>query len=228
MIDLLKEVQKIQDFRWIRLLYLHPAHLTFEIIDELAKIKKLCHYFDIPIQHINDDILKDMNRHTDKAHIISILSHIRKRIPDAVLRTSLITGFPGEDVKRFNELLRFIQEMKFDKLGVFSYSPEEGTTAADLPKQVTPKTADRRRDKIMALQQAISAENLVRFIGKELEVIIDNESKEDGYQWEARSEYDAPDIDGIVYIKQSNRNIGDIVKVKIIDSLEYDLIAEEV
>jgi len=228
LIDLLKEVQKIQDFRWIRLLYLHPAHLTFEIIDELAKIKKLCHYFDIPIQHINDDILKDMNRHTDKAHIISILSHIRKRIPDAVLRTSLITGFPGEDVKRFNELLRFIQEMKFDKLGVFSYSPEEGTTAADLPKQVTPKTADRRRDKIMALQQAISAENLVRFIGKELEVIIDNESKEDGYQWEARSEYDAPDIDGIVYIKQSNRNIGDIVKVKIIDSLEYDLIAEEV
>ncbi len=228
LIDLLHEIHKIEGLKWIRLLYLHPAHINFEMLDELAKMPKLCHYFDIPIQHINDEILTSMNRHTNKAHIISVLKYIRKIMPDAVLRTSLITGFPGEDIKKFNELIKFIEDIKFDKLGVFSYSPEEGTPAIDFPKQITQKTAEKRRDKIMMLQQVISTDNLIKFIGQKLDVIIEKESAEAGYQWEARSQYDAPDIDGIVYVVKANAQIGDIIRVKIVESWEYDLVAEEI
>jgi len=226
LIQLIKSIHEIEGIQWIRLLYLHPAHLSLEMIDEIALLPKLCHYFDIPLQHINDEILQKMNRHTNKAHILSVLNHIRQKMPDAVLRTTFITGFPGEDTKKFNELLRFIKEIRFDKLGAFAYSPEEGTPAIDFENQVKPKTAENRKDRIMMLQQEISAQNLEKFINREIEVIIEKKSQDKGFQWEGRSRYDAPEIDGIVYITKANAKVGDIIKARVIETWEYDLVAE--
>jgi ribosomal protein S12 methylthiotransferase len=226
LIDLLKELHKIPEFEWIRLLYLHPAHLSLEMIDEIAKLPKVCHYFDIPLQHINNEILTAMNRKTSKEHIISLINHIRECMPDAVIRTTFITGFPGEDVKKYNELVNFIKEIRFDKLGVFAYSPEEGTPAATMEKAVSKKTAQNRSDKIMALQQEISSENLDRFLNQEIEVIIERKASDPGFKYEGRSRYDAPEIDGMVYITKGQAKIGEIVRVKIIEAWEYDLVGE--
>ncbi len=226
LIPLLQKIHEIEGFQWIRLLYLHPAHLTIEMIDEIAKMPKICHYFDIPLQHINDEILTAMNRKTTKAHIISLINHIRKVMPDAVIRTTFITGFPGEDVKKFNELLSFIKETRFDKLGAFAYSPEEGTPAIDLDKRATFKTAEKRRDKIMMIQQDISSENLNKFNDQVIEVLIEKRSDDPGFQWEGRSQYDAPEIDGCIYISKGYAKIGNIVKARVIETWEYDCVAE--
>ena len=226
LIDLIKAIHAIDKISWIRLLYLHPAHITETFIDELALLPKICPYFDIPLQHINDNILNAMNRHVTKARIIEILNYIKFKLPEAVIRTTFITGFPGEDRKIFNELLRFIQEFNFGRLGAFDFSPEEGTLAEKMENQISKRTAQNRKDKIMAIQQTISIEYLNRFVDKEIEVIIEKESIEPGIKYEGRSRFDAPEIDGIVFITKGKAKIGDIVNVMISESWEYDLVGE--
>jgi len=221
--ELLRKLHDIAELKWIRVLYLHPAQLNSEIIDTIAHLPKICKYFDIPLQHINDDLLKSMNRKTTLAKIRDLFKEIRSKIPEAVFRTSLITGYPGETFSRFKQLKQFLEEQKILRVGIFSYSRETGTVAADLPKQVTDKTALKRKDELMTVQQNISAELLSHYIGKKLKVIIDRRSESADYKYEGRSYFDAPEIDGTVFISQGNAEVGDIVEVEIIDSWEYDL-----
>jgi len=218
---LLKELVEISADSWIRLLYFHPANLNRDVIKAIRDNKNICRYIDLPIEHISDSILKRMARRTSKKDIISLIEYIRKEIPDTAIRTSLITGFPGETEKEFRELLAFIKEMRFERLGVFKYSREEGTIAYDYKNQVPEKEKQRRFDEIMSLQQEISRDVNERFKGKKLKVLIE-EKREDCYL--ARTEYDAPEVDGLVYVKGENLKIGDFVDVRIIDTYEYDLV----
>jgi len=222
--ELLERLHKLEGFEWIRVLYLHPAHITSDIIETIARLPKLCKYFDIPLQHISDDILNDMNRKVTSKQITEIFDEIRSKIPEAVLRSSFIVGYPGETFKKFQELKQFIQDQKIMRLGVFCYSQEDGTAAAKLPKQVSRKTSQKRKDEIMALQQDISTQLLSNYIGKKIKVIIDQESEYDDYLYEGRSWFDAPEIDGTVFISGGKAKIGEIVDVEIYDSWEYDLI----
>ena len=226
--ELLQEISKIKEIKWIRFLYSYPEGITDELIDVVAKNKKIAKYFDIPIQHISNPILKKMNRKTTKEKIEELISKIRNKIPDVVLRTSLIVGFPGETKENFEELLQFVNTVKFDKLGVFPYSKEEGTPASRMPEQIHGNTKKARYNKIMQKQQIISKNNLEKRIGKKYEVLIEDLSFDEKY-FIARTMQDVPEIDGIVYIKnesEKNINIGDVVLVKVIDVKEYDLIAE--
>ena len=234
LITLLTEIENLNLFRWIRLLYLHPAHLTEEIIVGLTGLKTLLPYFDIPLQHISTEILDKMNRKIDKETIINRLNYLREKFPTAAIRTTFITGFPGETKLHFKELENFIKEFKFTRLGVFTYSLEEGTPAYDLPNKVSKQTAQRRKDKLMSIQQDISAEIMRSYIGQTIEVIVDEHKKptptdkrDSFYSVLARSYNDAPEIDGNVYIAKSKAKPGDIVKVKITEALMYDLIGVE-
>ncbi|MBN2828995.1 MAG: 30S ribosomal protein S12 methylthiotransferase RimO [Candidatus Cloacimonetes bacterium] len=224
--ELLKKLEAIEGFQWIRLLYMHPAHITDELIRVIAESSKVLPYFDIPLQHSASSILKVMNRKITASAQRDVLLKIKKAIPDAVIRTTFISGFPGETDSDHQQLLAFIQEMKFGRLGVFTYSPEESTPAAKLKGKVPTKTAIARKDEIMMIQQAISEEFMASFIGKEIPVIIDKESEEDGILYEGRTKYDAPEIDGAVFIVSGNAEVGEIVTVRIIDSWEYDLVGE--
>ncbi|PID29653.1 MAG: 30S ribosomal protein S12 methylthiotransferase RimO [Candidatus Cloacimonadota bacterium] len=224
--ELLEKLNEIKGFEWIRVLYLHPAHLTEKIVDKMAELNKVIPYFDIPLQHINNDLLKSMNRHTNKEHILNILNYIRKTLPEAVIRTTFIVGYPGESFAKYKELRDFIKIAKFEKLGVFAYSPEEGTPAYEFPKQVSRKTAQKRCDELMSIQQEISENYLTGLIGKKIPVIIERKSESEDFSWEGRSIFDAPEIDGIVYVISGNYCIGDIVKLSVTDAWEYDLIAE--
>ena len=229
--DLLQKLCKIEGIKWIRFLYSYPEDITEELIDVVAVNNKIAKYFDIPIQHISDSILKKMNRKTTKKDIIDLLNKIRNKIPNVTLRTSLIVGFPGESKENFEELLEFIKWAKFDKLGVFTYSKEEGTPAAKLPNQIHGNTKKARYKKAMTLQQEISRQNLQRKIGNECEVLIENISFDKKY-YIGRTMQDVPDIDGLVYIKnkqesdKTNNKINKFVKCKITDVSDYDLIAE--
>ncbi len=226
--ELLQEISKIEEIKWIRFLYSYPEGITDELIEEVAKNKKIAKYFDIPIQHISNPILKKMNRRTSKEKIEELINKIRSKIPNVVLRTSLIVGFPGETKENFEELLQFVNDAKFDKLGVFQYSKEEGTPASRLPQQIHGNTKKARYNKIMLKQQAISKENLEKRIGKKYEVLVENMSFDNKY-FIARTMQDAPEIDGVVYIKNENtKNIqlGEFKLVKVIGVNEYDLIAE--
>jgi len=224
--DLLHELHKIEELQWIRILYLHPAHITSKLIDTISELTKVCNYFEIPIQHINDEILASMNRKVTKKRIIDIISEIRVKIPDAVIRTTLITGYPGETEEKYQELKDFIITTKFERLGAFSYSREEDTPAFDLTDQVDEEIAELRKDELMQIQQDISEEFLAGLVGKEIDVIIDKVSNVESFAYEGRSYFDSPEIDGIVFITVGNAEIGNIVKVKIIDAWEYDLVAE--
>ncbi|MDD3050660.1 MAG: 30S ribosomal protein S12 methylthiotransferase RimO [Candidatus Cloacimonetes bacterium] len=224
--ELLQLLHQIENFKWIRVLYLHPAHLTSEIIDTIAALPKVCKYFEVPLQHINDTILQKMNRKITKENTMNRLSEIRTKIPDAVIRTTFIVGFPGETDKRFTELKDFIVNQKFLRMGVFTYSREENTPADKLSGFISAKKAQIRKDELMSIQQEISTELLSEFIGRELEVIIDTELNEGDFRFAGRTQYDAPDIDGLVYIQNGNLRIGDLVKVRIVDSWEYDLVGE--
>ena len=226
LVELLYKLDELNLFKWIRLLYLHPAHLSRQMILDFSRIKSLLPYFDIPLQHINDAILKSMNRKISKNDTLSILQYIKELIPQAAIRTTFITGFPGEGKSEYLELKKFISEFKFTRLGVFTYSQEEGTPAYNYESQVKKTTAQNRKDRLMAIQQQISEEIMSSFVGKEMEVIIDKFAVETSYKYEGRSYLDAPDIDGTVFITEGNANIGDIVKVMITDSWEYDLIAK--
>lgn len=226
--ELLKEICKIDGIKWVRFLYAYPEGITDELINVVKNEEKICKYFDIPIQHISDEVLKRMNRKTSKKHIVKLIEKIKKEIPNVILRTSLIVGFPGETQKDFDELYDFVQQAKFDKLGVFEYSKEEGTPAYSMKNQIHHMTKKSRYNKIMKLQQEISKESLKRKIGTRMEVLIENISF-DGKYLVGRTRCDVPDIDGVVYIektKNNEKNINNFMDTEIIDVKEYDLIGK--
>ena len=235
--ELLEALSKIEGIKWIRFLYSYPEGITDELIELVANNPKIVKYFDIPIQHISDRILKKMNRKTNKEDIINLIKKIREKIPNVTLRTSLIVGFPGETKEDFQELYDFVEQTKFDKLGTFMYSKEDGTPAARLPEQIHGNTKKSRYNKIMSKQQEISKKLQEEKLGKTYQVLIENMSF-DGKYLVGRTMQDVPDIDGLVYIenkandeKNSNyKNIEDLlnrfINCDIIDISNYDLIAK--
>ncbi|WP_277218595.1 30S ribosomal protein S12 methylthiotransferase RimO [Peptoniphilus vaginalis] len=222
---LIKEISKIEDLKWIRVLYLYPDHFTEELIEEFKNNDKLVNYVDMPLQHISDDVLKRMNRKTSKDHIIKTLKNLRKYVPDIVIRTTFIVGFPGESDDDFNQLVDFIEDIKFDKLGIFEYSLEEGTWAASLDEQISNSVKDKRKNEVMAIQSEISADILSKNIGKRLEVLIEEEVDEENYV--GRTYMDSPEIDGVTYVHSNKElEVGSFVQVNVVDSLDYDLVGE--
>lgn len=220
--NLLKRIlSEAKNINWVRLIYTHPRHLDDSLIKLAAKEKKICKYIDLPIQHINDRILKLMNRRVTKKEIIDLIKKIRKSIPGVVLRTSVIVGFPTESEKEFRELLDFLKEVKFERLGAFTYSREEGTPAYKLAGQVHPSTKKRRLREVMSQQQEIAKEVSSGFIGKKLDILI--EDNQEG-TFIGRSQYDAPEVDGEVFIKRKGLEIGQFYTAEINDSFGYDLI----
>ncbi|MBN8535566.1 MAG: 30S ribosomal protein S12 methylthiotransferase RimO [Deltaproteobacteria bacterium] len=227
-LELLKALDQVDGLKWIRLLYLYPDGITSEMINVIKKSTKIVKYFDMPLQHINNEMLKKMNRKMTRSEIVNALSLIRSEIPDAVIRTQFIVGFPGETEEQFEELLEFISEQKFDRVGCFMYSPEENTPGGKMPDQISTSVKKKRYNKLMKLQQKISLNAHRSFIGKEIEVLVEGFSEETDLLLQGRSSQQAPDIDGVVYINSGNAKVGDLVKVKITDSMEYDLIGEMV
>ena len=226
--ELLEELCKIDGIKWIRFLYAYPESITDKLINVVKNNDKICNYFDIPIQHISNKVLKRMNRKSDGNSIRKTIAKIRKEIPDVVIRTTVMVGFPGETQEDFDELYEFIKEAKFDKLGAFSYSKEEGTPAARIKEQVHPMTKKSRYNKIMSAQAEVSEENEKKYIGKELEVILEERSF-DGKYYIARSYMDVPDIDGVIFVKCDEENLeGEFIKVRITGSNDYDLVAEKI
>ena len=224
--QLLSELCKIDGIKWIRFLYAYPETITDELIKTVKNNDKICSYFDIPIQHISNSVLKRMNRKSTKESIYNLITKLRNEIPDVVLRTTVMVGFPGETKEDFEELYKFINWAKFDRLGAFSYSKEDNTPAAKLSNQIHPMTKKSRLNKIMKLQQEISSENGKNKIGKEYEVLIESKTF-DGKYYVARSYMDVPEIDGFVYIKNVCEDLKNkFVKCKIIDANGYDLIGE--
>ena len=228
--ELLEKLSKIDGIEWIRFLYSYPEGITDELIKTVANNNKIAKYFDIPIQHISNPILKKMNRRTSKEKITGIIEKIRKQIPDVTLRTSLIVGFPGETNENFEELLEFVKTTKFDKLGVFKYSKEEGTPAARLPEQIHGNTKKARYNKIMAEQQTISKQVLENKVGKTYKVLVEDMSF-DGKYFVGRTMQDVPEEDGLVYIENDgsfdiNEILNNFINCKITDVTNYDLIGE--
>jgi len=225
LIELLTELENISDLNWIRLLYLHPAHLSNELIDHICQSNKICHYFEIPLQHAADHLLKDMNRKVDQKRIREIISRIRNKDPQAVIRTTFIVGHPGETEQDYEELMDFIEEMQFDRLGVFTYSEEEGTPSADLPDKVDEDTSELRRDQLMAIQMEISKIAMSKYYKKVIRVIIDEKSEDKEFDYIGRTAYDCPEIDGVVYL-YGDAKPGEFKDVNIIDTWEYDLVGK--
>ena len=228
--ELLEKLSDIKAIEWIRFLYSYPEGITDKLIETVANNKKIAKYFDIPIQHISNSILKKMNRKTSKENIVNIINKIRREIPNVVLRTSLIVGFPGETEADFKELLEFVRDAKFDRLGTFMYSKEEGTPAARLPEQIHGNTKKSRYNKIMKAQAEISLENLKNKIGKTYKVLVEDKSF-DGKYFIGRTMQDVPEEDGLVYIQNNGKlNEKDIlnsfIECKITDVSNYDLIGE--
>jgi len=221
LVELLKKLGRISKDKWIRLLYCHPANIEKDVIKAIRDSKDICKYIDLPIEHISDGILKSMGRRIKRPDIVDLIAYIRKEIPNVAIRTSLIVGFPGEKDKDFQELLDLIKETKFERLGIFRYSREEGTPAYKYKGHISEKEKERRFNEAMLLQQSISRDINERFKGSILKVLIDEKS-EDGYI--GRSEYDAPEVDGVVYVKGKDLVVGDFYNVKIIDTYEYDLV----
>lgn len=224
--ELLKKLAQIPELYWIRILYCYPEEITDELIEVIATEPKVCHYLDIPIQHAADSILWRMGRKTNQAQLREMIGKLRNRIPDICLRTTLISGFPGETQEDFEELYRFVNEMEFDRLGVFPYSQEEDTPAAEMEDQVPEETKLFRRDEIMELQQEICFEKADEFIGRELDVMVEGKVvDEDVYV--TRTYRDAPGVDGYLFLRTTATLVsGDFVKVIVTDSNEYDLIGE--
>lgn len=224
--ELLNDLCKIDGIEWIRFLYSYPETITDELIDVVKNNKKICNYFDLPIQHISNNILKKMNRKSDKESIIKLIDKLRKEIPDVILRTTLIVGFPGESEEDFNELYEFVKDTHFDRLGAFTYSAEDGTPAAIYPNQIDEQIKMDRQNKIMELQQDISRNNLKDKVDNIYNCIIENIT-EDGEYYIGRSYMDVPSEDGVIYIKYNPEYmINEFINVKIIDSTEYDLYGE--
>lgn len=221
---LLKKLCEIRGIRWIRILYCYPEEIYDELIETIRDEKKICHYLDIPIQHASDRILKRMGRRTSKQELIDIVGKLRKEIPDIVLRTTLITGFPGETEEDHEELKEFVDEMEFDRLGVFTYSPEENTPAAEMADQVPEEVKEERRDELMELQQEISYDRGQDRIGQELLVMIEGKVADES-AYIGRTYGDAPKVDGYIFVQTGELLMtGDFAKVRVTGALEYDLI----
>lgn len=223
---LLKKLCQIKGIRWIRVLYCYPEEIYDGLVQVMKEEKKICNYLDLPIQHASDRILKRMGRRTTRKQLEDIIAKLRREIPDIVLRTSLITGFPGETQEDHEELMEFVDEMEFDRLGVFTYSPEEGTPAETMEGQVPEEVKEERRDELMSLQQEISLEKGDERIGQELVVMIEGKvSGESAYI--ARTYADAPKVDGYIFVQTGELLVtGDFARVRVTGALEYDLIGE--
>ena len=223
---LLKELCKISGLRWIRILYCYPEEITDELIQVMKEEPKICHYLDLPIQHASDGVLKRMGRRTSKAQLVATIEKLRQEIPDIAIRTTLITGFPGETSEQHEELLDFIDEMEFDRLGVFTYSPEEDTPAATMANQIEESVKEDRQAELMELQQEIAFELAERRIGQEVLVMIEGKVADEN-AYVGRTYMDAPNVDGLIFVETNEELMsGDFVKVKVTGALEYDLIGE--
>ena len=224
--ELLKELCKIEKLKWIRFLYAYPETITDELIEVVKNEDKICKYFDIPIQHISNSVLKRMNRKSNGETIRTLIKRLRKEIPGVVIRTTVMVGFPGETKEDFEELYDFVKEARFERLGAFSFSKEEGTPAEKLKDQIHPMTKKSRYNKIMSLQQKIASETQQEMVGKELEVLIETKTF-DGKYYVGRSYREVPDIDGLIYIEMVDKALeGKFVKCKITKASGYDLIGE--
>lgn len=224
--DLLRQLCKVNGIEWIRLLYCYPEEITDELIEVIKDEKKVVNYLDMPIQHANDDILKRMARKSTKEKITNAISKLRENIPDICLRTTLITGFPGETEEQFKDMKEFVRDIRFDRLGVFTYSPEEGTKAALFDNQIDEEVKETRKDEIMSMQQGISKSINESLVGKILPVIIEGYIPEDKVYC-GRTYRDAPDVDGMIFVSCPFELIsGDIINVKVSSYNEYDLIGE--
>lgn len=222
LVQLLKNIlNNTKNIKWIRLIYTHPRNFSDSLIELIAKEKRICKYVDLPIQHINDRILKLMNRGITKKEITSLIRKIRKKIPSCAIRTTVMVGFPGEKEKEFKELLNFLKKTKFNRLGAFIYSREEDTPAYNFSPQVHYRTKKRRYDEIMSLQQKTIQQLNSSFIGKKINVLI--EKTEDEFAL-ARTEYDAPEVDGVVFVRKKGLKAGDFYQTKIVDAYGYDLV----
>ncbi len=224
--QLLRKLAEIEELKWIRILYCYPEEITEELIETIATEPKVCHYLDIPIQHASDNVLRRMGRRTNEEELRLWIEKLRERIPDICLRTTLISGFPGETQEDYEELYRFVNEMEFDRLGVFPYSQEEDTVAADMPEQIAEEVKEARRDELMELQQAIAFEKAENMVGKVLEVMVEGKvADEDVYV--TRTYRDAPNVDGYLFLHTTATLMtGDFVRVLVTDSNEYDLVGE--
>lgn len=223
---LLRELCKISGIRWIRILYCYPEEITDELIQVMKEEPKICHYLDLPIQHANDTILKRMGRRTSKQELIDIVQKLRKEIPDICLRTTLITGFPGETQEQHEEVMEFIDTLEFDRLGVFTYSPEEDTPAATFEDQIDEEVKEDRQADIMELQQEIAFDKAEDMIGREVLVMIEGKVADEN-AYVGRTYRDAPNVDGLIFINTDVELIsGDFAKVKVTGALDYDLIGE--
>jgi len=224
--ELIRRLAELEDLRWIRLLYAYPDGITDGLIGVIRDEKKVCKYLDIPLQHISDPVLSRMNRRSTSAEIRALIAKLRTEIPDMALRTSLIVGFPGETEDDFRQLLRFVEETRFDRLGVFCYSREEGTPAAGMEDQVSERVKRERYKKVMTAQGRLSFKQNRSLVGRTEEVIVEGYSEETELLLKGRSSRQAPDIDGQVYITAGQANVGDIVRLRVTDSSDYDLIGE--
>ena len=225
--ELLTELCRIDKLKWIRILYCYPERITDKLLDVIAKEDKIVKYIDVPIQHCCEDILKKMNREGNEEYLRALMAKIREKIPNVTIRTTLITGFPSETEEQFNQLADFVKDMRFDRLGCFAYSQEEGTKAAEMPDQIDEETKQRRADVIMEQQQIIMAQNNEKMIGKTIEVVTEGFDRY-GECYFGRSAADAPDIDGKIFFRSPERKLtsGSFVKVNITETLDYDLIGE--
>lgn len=225
--ELLKKLAKIMKNGWIRLLYTHPAHYSDELINIISGENSICKYLDLPIQHIENRILKDMNRNTTKKEIICLIRKLRKKIPTLAIRTTVMVGFPGETEKEFEKLLTFIKDTKFERLGAFMYSQEEGTKAYTFSRQLPEEIKEERYNRVLKIQQDISKEKNSSYLGKVFKVLIDEKTKKGHTEFLGRTRMDAPEVDGTCYIKSAKHlRVGNFQHVKIVDTLEYDLVGE--
>ena len=226
--ELLQELCKIEGFKWIRFLYAYPESITDELIKVVKENEKICKYFDIPLQHFSDSVLKRMNRKSDSKSIETLINKIRKEIPNVILRTTMIVGFPGETEEDFIELYEFVNRAKFEKLGAFKYSKEDGTPASRIKEQIHPKTKQARYNKLMELENKIATIKLEEKIGNVYETLIEGKT-EDGEYYIGRSYMDIPDEDGVIFVKsKENIEIGSWINCKITDVAQYDLIGEKI
>jgi len=223
---LLRSLVQVEGIRWIRLLYAHPAHLTPELVSLIREEEKICKYLDLPIQHIHDGILKAMNRRISGRSLREVLAKIRREVPGIALRTSLMVGFPGETKKAFQELFEFVKEFEFDHLGVFTYSPEEGTRAGKMRGRVPAKIQAERYHQIMALQKKISRKKQEQQVGSRVEVLIEGAGKKAGVIWEGRTQRQAPEIDGLTLLTKGEALPGEMVEARITRAAAYDLYGE--
>lgn len=223
---LLRELCKISGLRWIRILYCYPEEITDELIQVIKEEDKICNYLDLPIQHASDGILKRMGRRTSKEQLVEIIGKLRKEIPDIAIRTTLITGFPGETQEQHEELMEFVDEMEFDRLGVFTYSPEEDTPAAVMPDQIPEDVKEDRQAELMELQQEIAFDLAEEMIGREVLVMIEGKVADEN-AYVGRTYKDAPNVDGLIFINTDEELMsGDFARVRVTGALEYDLIGE--